>query len=275
MRYLVLAIGLTVGISVHAQFGSMGDKPIKKLKNAELLVLLNDQSTSPYNEIIEEAMLAEWNYSKLKFIKRSDLNSYCNGNSVYFLDLINITETGHEYSQQMLTIICTKKDGGKYDTGDFAAYSHLKTAFGDEKVKLNPKEFKAQIIRSINMIQLYANVCNTHKISRTETYLNQLTKIYSENKGDVKKNKVLLIEKDWDPEKSQKVIDKVYPYPYEIVSANRIADAILNKEEGVVYEILLQAKTNRITLLVQAKDNSILYVNRNYGTKKMMKMLSK
>ena len=288
MKFFLLFFSFFHCFTINAQFGNTKSKHYKELEKSILYVVL-DNEPSLYNTTIQENMDHLWKFSEINYIKRNELKKSTFSSNKFILDIIPISRLiGNRLEMGLykdrpkapvLALIKTNKKG-EYDLHNILAQSYLRTPSGSENVfeTISENEIKAHIKRSVVMIQQFITVCKKTNIANASTtYATKICNHYTTDYSEIKKSKLLLIEEDYNPKKNTKNIKKIYPYKFKIASNEQIAEAILNKEKGVVYEILLQdVKFDaRFIFFVRAEDNKILYASSPPNFNKYLKRFKK
>ncbi|MGL5888672.1 MAG: hypothetical protein ACRC3B_02235 [Bacteroidia bacterium] len=245
MKILFLPIVLIGSITLNAQLQSAPPsmKFLEKIKNCTLTVVVNEKDSADAE--LKRAVQKYWTYCEYRFMSEAEiLKNYDKQKDDYYLGYFEGRfDQGKVIVHNVPFVGITNKIRSKYEYlhhQDFDFY-YLFTKDGYGR-----KYNAAYINFCIASMNKYLIKCNSEDRDK---------KI---NNAEWKPKKMLICKEDLFVDKS--VITATYKFDYEFVSRDRIAQAILNEEDVIVYYIN-PASIYAYHMFISPKDSQVVYFN--------------
>jgi hypothetical protein len=228
LRGVTLAFAM-LGTSTfqHAQSYVPSRQDILAFFTTKTLVVLEDNPLMEYNSIIRKVMQQEWNVTEFDFISDKDFKE---------------KRLDPQYSFIYMSRVAFESD--KTD----AAYRFLHLSLGGDYFRLNEMPdiasvplayygveedryaFKLAIL--VRFLQNHARLIREHP----EIVSANVFKHYNDNIKDIKEKTLYLLKEELAPEvNAASRIKAIYPYKFEIVTADDIEQAIRERNPDVVF----------------------------------------
>ncbi len=280
---------LTIFIATFfsTSYAQLGGKPFKEkyddLKKKKLMVLIKDND--PFSAALKKSVEENWTFCEYEFISEETLSKYTKNDDVYILvysDLIRLRRYGisspHLFFDPILGISYGVLKDEPIHRSKFLAFIQYPLSGIQEKYLEGYLNLHIQLLH--NYILFKSSVKNSKSGYSYRNYVTYSDHIKTKN-VECKYKKILICEDDLYVDED-KINDK-YNFDYEIVTRDRIHEAILNKEDVIIfYMIKLLDSTNYF--LVSAKDGNPLYYVKDTraieslyggGQKRLFKILAK
>lgn len=262
---------LIFSLSVHAQMGQIrACEKIDDFKKTTTLIVLDNQKNTAYNQKIQKIIDSYWRLTPVKYIPEDSLKNYF-GNSEYSMLVRNNSKrmvrrgggrTATIQNNDLAIYICDQGPLENYLGGDAIASVDLA-----EVMRVDDYLYKLGGL--IQGMQSYVDFLESEKIDRN-TYEKEIKRFEIERVGDLANLTLLVCADDLSAKTNnpEKLI-KSYGYPVEIVSKERIEEALDNEEGNIVYMHLHPRQ--REFFLIQAAGGRVLYhaLVNTYGELKM------
>ncbi len=221
----VLVFSMALNISAQSYVPTPED--IAAFFNTKTMVVLPDNPLLEYNLIIREVMEQEWEITDYDFISFKEFEEL---------------RFDPKYSFLYMTQVSFEKD----DTD--ARYRFLHLSLGGDYFRTNQMPDLASVplayynVEEDNYIYKLAILVrfmqNHAKLLRDNPKIasSNMFQHYNDNMGDIKSKKLYLLEEELEKEvNSAARIKKEYPYDFQIVTKEKITEAIKERNEGVVF----------------------------------------
>jgi hypothetical protein len=251
MKKIFFIVFVLVSNYSDAQFGYDNSKDLMRIKNTITVVVLDDYS-SVYNERITYAVKKYWNFSRCIFVQGKDIEPYIADHQYSYL--LRAHYKSDVLNQNRLAIAVNKKT--KY-TG-LHLLDHVAYVLYDSGE--NESEFCI-----INLVQGLQNYLINAEAYKDIQGLNEMKRICN-SKSSIIKTKTLYIYDEYlnGDITSHEKVNEIYNYNVEVVSKEKLEEAILRQNEDVVYYYITP---NKDIFIITAKDGNFVYYNK-YSTLK-------
>ncbi len=190
-------------------------------------VVLEDNPISEYNFEITDAVNKYWDITEYEFIKFSEFKEKSLDKTSSFLYLA-IVSFEKDKSLTRYNFLCLSL-GGDYPTlGEMKDVVNIPVSF----YGVDEENYAYKLGTLVNFMQKHVKLI----MEDPDMVSQNVFKHYNDNMADIQ-NKTLYLVKD-ELEKSirtEKAIKEVYPYRFKFVTREEIKEAIMNKEEDIVF----------------------------------------
>jgi hypothetical protein len=223
---------------------------------SKTMVVMDDALMSEYNMIIQEVMKRSWTITPYEVISSKEFDEVKNNPDLSFL---------------MTTIVTFAKDKTK------ARYNFISLLMGEPKAdvrtmpdlcslplsytRVEEASYHYKLEAFVLFIQNHVkNVLNNDKLIGERGFRH-----YNKDQGSLQGKKLLLTKEDLANDlQTPQAVRAIYPYDFEIVSREAIADAIKRQDPDVVFLHKVGPEGTRIRarvykLLVGAADSKLYY----------------
>lgn len=267
----ILCMFIVWGNMLNAQIGQLRScEKIKYFKTTTTLIVLDDESNSAYNKAIRHTIDNYWRLTPVKFIPESELKNYF-GNDQFSMLVRNSAQRVHRRAggrtstikhNDLALYICDQGPLENYLGGDAIAMVKL-----DDVMRVD--DYLYELTGLVQNMQVYVDFIENEKIDKNN-YEREILRYAVERVGDLANFNLLICADDLtasmnNPEK----LAKTYKYPVEIVSKEKIAEAIAAQKGDVAFMHLHPRQ--REFFIIHAAGGRLLYhakVN-DYGELKM------
>ncbi len=256
-KLLFIFIGLILFTGLMAQREYLPTaEDLEAFKGTKTYVVLDANPMSEYNFEITDAVEKYWTLTEYEFIDRNDFEENVTDETKSFLYMA-IVNFEKDKSQTMYNFLCLSI-GGDYPTmGEMKDIVNIPISF----YGVAEENFAYKLGTLVNFMQNHVKlICEDPELVSQNVF-----KHYNDNMADIQ-NKTLYLVKD-ELERSARTeaaIKQVYPYDIKFVTREEIKDAIMNKEENVVFlhkvgpeGVRLSARVYKI--LIGAGDSQFYY----------------
>jgi len=228
----------------------------QRFLKSKTMVVLDDALMSEYNMIIREVMERSWTITPYQIITSREFEEMKDDPELSFL---------------MTTIVSFAKDKTK------ARYNYISLLMGEPKADVRTMPDLCSLPLSYTRveeasyhykIEAFVLFIQNHirNVLENEKLIGELGfRHYNKDKGSLKGKKLLLTKEDLAKEiQTADAIKSYYPYDFEIVTREEIADAIKRQDPEVVFLHKVGPEGTRIRarvykLLVGAADSKLYY----------------
>jgi hypothetical protein len=253
MKNILLIIFLSISNFAIAQFGYNNSKDLDRLKKTTTVVVLDNMPTV-YNERITYAFNNFWKFNKYIFVTENKTEPYLSDPQYSYFLRANRSSNSGTFPFR-LVIGLNKKT--KY--ASLQLLDHLVYVLYD--LGKDGSEFCV-----INLVQTLQNYLINEDFYKDVQGLNEMKKHY-ESQSSIIKTKTLYIYNEYlngDITEIQKIND-CYNYNVEIVTKEKLEDAIFSQDDNVVYFYVTNSND---TYIITAKEGKIIYYNKYFTYKK-------
>jgi hypothetical protein len=226
-KLIPVLILLGSGAFVSAQSYIPTRQDIMAFFTTKTLVVLEDNPLMEYNSIIKKVMQQEWKITEYDFISDEQFKE---------------KRLDPQYSFIYMSKVTFEKD--KTD----AAYRFLHLSLGGDYFRLNEMpdiasvpvayydvdedSYSYKLAILVRFMQNHARLIRDHP----EIVSANVFKHYNDNIKDIKDKTLYLLKEELAPDvNSASIIKKIYPYKFEIVTAEDIEKAITDRNPDVVF----------------------------------------
>jgi hypothetical protein len=194
---------------------------------SKTLVVLENNLLSDFNAGIKEAMNNSWSITPFEFISRSEFNQYGRDSHYSFLmvTVASFNKDRTEASYSFLSLLRGGRGGSVVNMPDLCS---LPLAY--ERTEDDGYSYKLEAF--LRFIQSHVQLM----IGSPQLIGENSLKYYNKNIFDLKGKTLYLTKEDLAPDiDTYEEIRKVYPHSFKIVTREKIAQAIAEKERDVVF----------------------------------------
>lgn len=254
-KLIFIIFSIIIGIApCYAQFGG-GSKAIRKIKETELLVVLDPVYGDAYNEEIQNAVKKYWTFTPYRFISGPQYKKYCKDPKYSFLSRFDVVEAS--VVDEKITFLGIIQ-GGRcgQDVGDFAAYFNL-WVWGE-------KAYAVECVRTVQILQNYLKMGMENEIPALKNW-EDVQKLYNRNKSRLNNKEWLLQTADVleDCQDIRKIRDYYKRGKVRFAEFDDIDAAIKANNDDVVYhQLCYDSEGYRFHTWFSAKNSEILYMRQ-------------
>ena len=236
---------LILSVAVKAQSGYASREEAERIKNTELIVLL-DTFPSRYNDAIKAAMEKYWRLGRFRFVPESEKGLY--GQNDYAI--LACYRVEHARSLRYLSVVFPGKRRSKTESLEKKAYAY---------VSFDPEKINGQTIRALQFIQNFIN--GMLEPGAWQGGLKKTCSRCNEEKNLVHGKTLLINNSDVeDGFDEPKTISRFYPYAFRLAGREEISKAMEEQQEDIAYLMnFTDDKGLTYRLVVLAKDSKIIY----------------
>lgn len=265
---LFLVIGV---IRVNAQLIASPDEylnnRISRCYKSTVLVILEDDDKSYYNDLITHSFNSYWKIGKFKFIKKAEVKAYSNNDKYSFFSFGHFADDARVFSQPYY--------GFSLSLVEPLTVNVISYSYGKDSLPVINLTYK--LVSVVQMMQDYISY-HHKRINKLDKKLpGYIVDYYNSRKKELYKKKIYInqddINKYYDKESEQYLltvegVTKNFRVKPEVVSADIIAKAIMEQDEKVVFV----DGYGKFTNLVTAKDGKVVSCGKGYipNNKKMV-----
>lgn len=200
---------------------------LEKFFQTKTLVVLDRNPLNTYDGEIQEAMENEWTITEFDFIKFEEFDEMRKNPDYSFIMLVNVTFEKDKLNA-VYKFLNLSLGGDYYDMNRMPDLVSVPVAY--RNVEEDSYNYKLGIL--VRFIQNHIKLIYEHP----ELVSTNIFKHYNDNKGDVKQKNFYLITDELDKSvNSPARISTVYPHKFTMVTREDIKDAIVNRDEQVVF----------------------------------------
>ena len=252
--FIAFAIIFAFSASVNAQFGG-GSKAIRKLKNTELMVILDPVYGDAYNDEIQNAVKKYWTFTKYRFISGPQYKKYCNDPKYSFLTRFEVVEASVvDEKIRFLGVIQGGTCGQAKE--DFAAYFNLWT-WGE-------KAYAVECVRTVQILQNYLNMGMEDDIPALKNW-EDVSKLYNRRKHELNGKQWLLQTADvLDEMQDIRKVREIYKRgKVRFAEFDEIDDEIKAESDSTIYhQLCYDSEGYRFHVWFIAKNSQIVYIRQ-------------
>lgn len=225
----VLAFILLLPISVvfaQREYLPTGED-LERFSKTKTYVVLQDNPMSEYNFEIRDAIEKYWNITEYEFLEFDDFEAKASDKNASFLYTATVSFE-KDKSQTRYVFLCISL-GGEYVSLDVLKdIVNIPLSY----YGVDEDSYTYKLGTLVNFMQNHVRLITENP----EIVSQNVFKYYNDNMADVQKKTLYLVEDELDRAiSSEAKIKKVYPYNYKIVSREDVREAIMNKDEDVVF----------------------------------------
>lgn len=231
------------------------EEDLEAFKSSKTYIVLDASPMSEYNFEIRDAVEKYWNLTDYEFIDRTDFEENATDETKSFLYLA-IVSFEKDKSLTMYNFLCLSI-GGDYPTmGEMKDIVNIPISF----YGVEEEHFAYKLGTLVNFMQNHVNLISDNP----ELVSQNVFKHYNDNMADIQ-SKTLYLVKDEMERKAQteSAIKAVYPYDFKFVTREEIKEAIMNKQEDVVFLHKVGPEgvrlTSRVYKILIGTENSQFY----------------
>jgi hypothetical protein len=200
---------------------------LEKFLKTKTLVVLDQNPLNTYDSEIMEAMENEWTLTEFEAISYDEFEQKRKDPQYSFIKLVNITFEKDKLNA-VYKFLNLSLGGDYFSINQMPDIVSVPVAYNN--VDEDSYNYKLGII--VRFIQNHVKLIYEHP----EIISANIFKHYNDNKGDVKDKTLYLIPDELEPSiNSRARISKIYPYNFTLVTREDIKDAIVNRDNDVVF----------------------------------------
>lgn len=229
-------------------------------------IVLQDNPISDYNFEIRDAVEKYWDITDYEFIKFDEFNRKIRFEEASFLYTATVSFE-KDKSQTRYTFLCLSLGG------DFPSVDHMKDIVNVplSYYSVDEENYTYKLGTLVNFMQKHVRM-----ITEDPDLISQnVLKEYNENMAGVHGKTLFLVEDELQKSiGSEAKIRSVYPHKFKIVTREEIKEAIMNKDEEIVFLHKVGPEGSKLSarvykILIGAGDSNFYYFDfHKVSTKK-------
>ncbi len=253
--FLLIALLPIAGLQAQREYLPTAED-LEAFAKTKTYVVLNDNPMSDYNFEITDAVEKYWNLTEYEFIKRSEFDEESTDETKSFLYKA-IVSFEKDKSQTRYNFLCLSI-GGDYPTmGEMKDIVNIPISF----YGVEEEDYSYKLGTLVNFMQNHVKMISADP----ELVSQNVFKHYNDNMADIQGKTLYLIEDELPYAlRSEAAIKKVYPHAFKFATQEEIKEAIMNKDEDVVFlhkvgpeDVRLTARVYKI--MIGAGDSNFYY----------------
>ena len=224
--------------------------------NTKTYIVLQDNPISDYNFEIRDAVEKYWNITDYEFIKFDEFNRKTRFEEASFLFTATVSFE-KDKSQTRYTFLCLSL-GGNYPSVD-----HMKDIVNIplSYYGVDEENYTYKLGTLVNFMQKHVRMITDDP----ELISQNVLKEYNENMAGVHDKTLFLVEDELQNSiGSEARIRAVYPHKFKIVTREEIKEAIMNKDEEIVFLHKVGPEGSKLSarvykILIGAGDSNFYY----------------
>jgi hypothetical protein len=194
---------------------------IKQFTESKTCVVLEDESYSPYNSFIKEAVETYWKITPYEFINVEEFNKR-RMNPAYSFIVLTQTDFEKDKSNSLFNFINLLQGKNVSKLGEMPEICAIPLSFAEEE----DLEYSYKLGGILSFIQKHAQMISDNPSLTGRKYL----KYYNKNIPEIRGKLILIKQEDLVPEIAAiEAIEAIYSGKVKIVSEDEIVNAIENK----------------------------------------------
>lgn len=238
---------------------------LKVFHNTKTYVVLQDNPMSDYNFEITDAVKNSWNITDYEILKFDDFEPKTHDDLASFLYTAQVVFE-KDKSQTRYVFLCLSL-GGDYPSLD-EMKDIVNIPLGYYGVDEDRYTYKLGTL--INFMQKHINMITEHpeKISQN------IFKEYNDNMADIHEKTLYLVEDELEKSiRTEARIKAIYPYDFKLVTRDEIKEAIMSKDENIVFLHKVGPEGKKLNarvynILIGAGDSEFYYFDYHKVNKK-------
>lgn len=252
---LLIALLPVAGLQAQREYLPTAED-LETFANTITYVVLDANPMSEYNFEIKDAVEKYWTFTKYEFIDRNDFDDLSEDSTKSFLYKA-IVSFEKDKSQTMYNFLCLSIGGKAPTLGELRDIVNIPISF----YGVDEENFAYKLGTLVNFMQKHVTM-----ISEDPDMVSQnVFKHYNDNMADIHDKTLYLVKDEVQGIlRSDAAMKKLYPYDFKFVSREDIKEAIMNKDENVVFlhkvgpeGVRLSARVYKI--LIGAGDSNFYY----------------
>lgn len=226
LLFLLIALLPIAGLQAQREYLPTAED-LEAFAKTKTYVVLDANPMSEYNFEIRDAVEKYWNLTEYEFIDRTDFDEQSTDETKSFLYMA-IVNFEKDKSQTMYNFLCLSI-GGDYPTmGEMKDIVNIPISF----YGVEEENFAYKLGTLVNFMQNHVKM-----ISEDPGMVSQnVFKHYNDNMADIQSKTLYLVKDELQKNiRSEAAIKDLYPYKFKFVTREEIKDAIMNKEEDIVF----------------------------------------
>lgn len=250
----------------------------KFLKTKTLVVLKNDR-TSDYNDVIKEAVEKFWNITPFEFIYESEFKNNMKDPTKSFL-MINQVYFEKDKTQTLFDFLVLSNGGNYKDVNDMPTIAAVPLCYNGAL----ENDYVYKLGAVVKHIQLHVRTCKNNPSLNSDN----IADYYLKNSGSIKDKTFYLLKTEVEPEiRTKNAFASAYPFAFEYSDQENIRKLIFNDDENAILLHLIKPQMSSILtycvkIIFDAKSGMIYYYdshkinenNRDYLLKSDLKKLA-
>jgi hypothetical protein len=264
LLFLFIALIPLSGLQAQREYLPTAED-LEAFRTSKTYVVLDANPMSEYNFEMRDAIEKYWTLTEYEFIERNDFEENASDETKSFLYLA-IVNFEKDKSQTMYNFLCLSI-GGDYPTmGEMKDVVNIPVSF----YGVDEENFAYKLGTLVNFMQNHVKLI----IEDPEMVSQNVFKHYNDNMADIQSKTLYLVKDELErAARTEAAIKAVYPYDFKFVTREDIKDAIMNKEEDVVFLHKVGPEGVRLTarvykMLIGAGDSHFYYFDYHKITPK-------
>jgi hypothetical protein len=227
IRFVLALIFAAMGTMMYPQSYLPSKQDIAAFFTTKTLVVLDDNPLMEYNSIMKEVMQQEWNITQYDFITSDEFKKMRLDPQYSFIYMSKVSFE-NDKTDATYRFLHLSLGGDYYRLNEMPDIASVPLAYYD--VEESGYAYKLGIL--IRFIQNHAILIREHP----EIVSANVFKHYNDNIRSIKDKTLYLLPEELAPAvNSASRIRKIYPYKFEIVTADDIEKAIKDRNPDVVF----------------------------------------
>lgn len=256
-KLLFLLIALVPISGLQAQREYLPTKEdLEAFAKTKTYVVLDANPMSEYNFEMKDAIKKYWNLTEYEFIDRNDFEENASDETKSFLYMA-VVNFEKDKSQTRYNFLCLSI-GGDYPTmGEMKDIVNIPVSF----YGVEEENYAYKLGTLVNFMQNHVKLITEDP----EMVSQNVFKHYNDNMADIQSKTLYLVKEEMERSaQTEASVKAVYPYDFKFVSREDIKEAIMNKEEDVVFLHKVGPEGVRLTarvykILIGAGDSHFYY----------------
>jgi hypothetical protein len=233
---------------------------IKQFTESKTCVVLEDESYSPYNSFIKEAVETYWKITPYEFINVEEFNKR-RMNPAYSFIVLTQTDFEKDKSNSLFNFINLLQGKNVSKLGEMPEICAIPLSFAEEE----DLEYSYKLGGILSFIQKHAQMISDNPSLTGRKYL----KYYNKNIPEIRGKLILIKQEDLVPEIAAiEAIEAIYSGKVKIVSEDEIVNAIENKAPDtlILHKVGPLGNVNSgfcFKMLIRTDDSDMYYYHQH------------
>lgn len=203
------------------------EEDLKVFHTTKTYVVLQDNPMSDYNFEITDAIKNFWNVTDYEFLKFDDFEEKTHDTKASFLYTATVNFE-KDKSQTRYVFLCLSL-GGEYPSMDeMKDIVNIPLSY----MGVDEDSYTYKLGTLVNFMQNHIAMITDYPEKISQNIFNE----YNDNMAEIKGKTLYLVEDELEKSISTEArIKAVYPHDFKIVTRDEIKEAIINKDENVVF----------------------------------------
>lgn len=253
--FLLIAMLPLAGLQAQREYLPTAED-LEAFAKTKTYVVLDANPMSEYNFEIKDAVEKYWNLTDYEFIDRNDFdeNASDENKSFLYMAVVNFEK---DKSQTRYNFLCLSMGGDYPSMGEMKDIVNIPISF----YGVAEESYAYKLGTLVHFMQNHVKL-----ISEDPEMVSQnVFKHYNDNMADIQSKTLYLVKDELQKSiRNEASVRKIYPYNFKFVTREEIKDAIMNKDEDVVFLHKVGPEGVRLTarvykILIGAGDSNFYY----------------